>query len=674
MLQLGAALIALNTELLTVLSTGAAVAGILSFVLAAASYSNDPDKSLTRVAGWVIAVLGFLTTCSLLGWLVSQGLSATHRTAIVSVAAAAFCVACVSVAVAIHAPASDLPKLRAIAAAAEEYINRLRSADIDQGRYVPMSMYPRGGVWVRRTRFTRLSRWPTAPLTLLAGGPGSGKSVCLRQMALGLCGDVKRRRRPRQMVVYIDLHTLNAAPDTLTLDVVREHLKASVRASDEAAAEFLDQYLERPRSVRWVFLFDSLDALALTSSLPAPGDSSRNPQESTMEEYVRCIARLVENRRDFRAIIAVRQVPKTRSFTGPVQTMADLSPRQQRTVLRPFGITSTTHRDVFDRLSFDPVVKDIAANPLLLSMLGQYLQTTKATELRRTRYEILDGIIDTQIESATNPTSATEVRLNVERISYRMFAECVDGVATSATQTMVDSATDTTTVTTAGDAAVEKSDVPRLWRRHWSGFQFCHRAIQVHFAATYLLNQESSPTAYELITSERWDNVVITALQAGSATFRSLITQAAADLLVAEVALLRELVPNVRTYLQEEQPQINPGGFEWPPLARHVLRILREGLRFESVLSPEPLPAAAVDAADRLILTAVVAGGFKAKEDALDLLPVASPEVAIWITERAVNSDDKKLVARLIHQVAVLPGVFRELKGRYSRCRCGCCP
>ncbi|MDQ4033776.1 MAG: NACHT domain-containing protein [Actinomycetota bacterium] len=661
----------LRTEVLAVglqmFAVVVGVAGVLSFVLAAANYAHDPDKSLRHIVGWTVAVFGVLTTCGALGWWASQGLSATHGVGLVlvSVAATGVFLACAGAVVAMRTPVSDLPQLRAIADAVEEHIHQLDANDsFDRNRYVAMSVQPRAGARVRRVGVTRLLRWPTVRLTVICGGRGSGKSASLRQIALDVCEQVKRRRRPQQMVVYVDLRALAAAAtDTLTVEMIREHLRASVRAHDGAAAEFLEQHLERARGLRWLFIFDSIDELGVAERQPASGDSDCEPRRSAAEKCLHLIEQLTRNRRDFRAVVAMRENPATRAFTGSVLTMADLSVRQQRALLRPFSITSTTHRSLFDRLAHDAAVKDLAVNPLLLSMLGAHLRANRAIELKRTRYEIFEGIIGSRLQTALDPKgvmSESEVRRAAERIAYRMFAERI-GVATSATQTPGVSAMDTM-VPTVKDAALQALVRARLGWQDRSGFQFCHQAVQVHFAATYLLSEETRAEARELITSEAWSDVLISALQAGPTKFRDVITAAATDVLLAEVAALRDLVPDVQTYLgRDEQPPILPGSFYWPPVTLHALEVLRNGLRFEPALSPERLPVAMVEATDQLILTAVVAGGLAAKKDAVDQLPVASPEVGVWVAKRALDWTNDELAGRVIQQLAVMPGVFREL-------------
>ena len=650
---------------LQIFAIAVGVAGVLSFVLAAANYAHDPDKSLRRIIGWTVAVFGVLTTCGALGWWASQGLSATHGAGLVFVSTAATggFLACAGVVVAMRTPASDLPQLRAVADAVEEHIHQLDANDsFDRDRYVTMSVQPRAGAWVSRVRLTRLLRWPTARLTVLCGGRGSGKSASLRQIALEVCEQVKRRRRPQQMIVYVDLGALAAATNALTVEVIREHLRASVRAHDGAAAGFLEQHLERPRGLRWLFIFDSIDELGVVEWQPAAGDPDCEPRRSAAEKYLLLIEQLIKNRRDFRAVVAMREDPALRTFTGSVLAMADLSVRQQRVLLRPFSITSTTHRSLFDRLAHDAAVKELAVNPLLLSLLGAHLRAERALKLKRTRYEIFEGIIGTRLQTAVNQegvVSEAEVRRAAERIAYRMFVERINGT-TSAKQAPGASAMDTV-VATAEDVAMQALTRARLGRQGRSRFHFCHRAVQVHFAATYLLNQETRAEPHELITSEPWSDVLVTALQAGSTKFRNAIAQASTDVLLAEVAELRDLVPDVQIYLKDEQPPIMPGSFYWSPITRHVLEVLRNGLRFEPALSPEQLPVAIVDATDRLILTAVVAGGLAAKKDAVDQLPVASPEVGVWVAKRALDWNNDELAGRVIQQLAVMPGAFREL-------------
>jgi ABC-type hemin transport system ATPase subunit len=163
-----------------------------------------------------------------------------------------------------------------------------------------------------------LSKTPGGDPRVLLGPPGSGKSMVLRHLTKVVCQRVRRDRRPALMAVYVDLRGLDAR-HTVTVDVLRGQLEASVATGDKTVARRLTDLLQAGlHTPRWLLLFDSLDELAAMRPAAA-------------EECLTAVRALCDSDAAFTAVIATRDLDIVNRPAWPLLTLAPLSGAQQRT-------------------------------------------------------------------------------------------------------------------------------------------------------------------------------------------------------------------------------------------------------------------------------------------------------------------------------------------------------
>src|SRR5207302_9525259 len=149
-------------------------------------------------------------------------------------------------------------------------------------------------------------------------------------------------RSPRLMAVYVDLAALPSSRLTPTADDLRGHVLDSITGTDSAMRAKLDDSLrgENDRA-RWIFLFDSLDEIAVGW----PTDQVRVLIAEFMTEVHRFL-RPGDVR--FNAIVATREYLMFPAGT-PMIGIAPLSRHAQRKLMSSAGLGSIDQGRALDQ-------------------------------------------------------------------------------------------------------------------------------------------------------------------------------------------------------------------------------------------------------------------------------------------------------------------------------------
>jgi hypothetical protein len=552
-------------------------------------------RSVRIVAGWCLALLGFLAIVGAGVSVVGQRVPILSAGAAVlgSVAACGVLLGVVGVAIVIRTRVPDHQMLTAIAS----IVHGLTYPPDPTGRMhktVELDVVNR-----KRVRLRRLGRRPRGKLVILTGPAGSGKTVGLRSIVADVCE--RAERRPRRLALYVDVCAEDLPDGRIDDGTIKEHLTASVPGKADKLAQYLEQAPARPS---WLFVFDLGDELTPTQ----------------VEQYVHAVRSFVMSRDDC-AIVATRtSVPESPTFE-----MAPLTPKQQRQLL---SATGNPHPGVLRRLRHDPRIRDIAGNPLLLSLLGTSLM---GDELRGTRHEVLDEITTTLL-------GRDSVVADASQLAYLS----IDDPCTAAPDIQI-----TETLTHSG-----------LGRTSATGFRFAHAAIHHHLAGKYLCQIAATVDVDSLLDDPRRHPVVVAALRGGCDVLREKVVESVRTRLARDIDSIEHVVVSIET-LADGDDLPTPGSFHWPPASLASLTLLRDGLIDGTT---DQRANAVMVEIDILVLTAIAAGANRDRADAIDLLPLTSREVAAAVTDYVIDLEDETgLADQLVTQIAASPEIYQRM-------------
>lgn len=212
---------------------------------------------------------------------------------------------------------------------------------------------------------------------VVLGEPGSGKSVCLRQLAADICDqEVGRWERPQTIPIYVEMETYegwkNDKPDEP--QPVLEFLKESLRSRNEEPyvrmAMNLEQVLEQGRAT---VVFDALDEM---------------PPESSHQRY-QALSKFV---RDYghptggnRLIFSCRILDRNSDFeTGKLRVVIDSFDKGRiREFIHLRIPNDSMAKELTNRIEADPALLSLVSNPFLLWALTYIYSDSKDASLER---------------------------------------------------------------------------------------------------------------------------------------------------------------------------------------------------------------------------------------------------------------------------------------------------
>ncbi|GAA2720711.1 NACHT domain-containing protein [Cellulomonas aerilata] len=519
----------------------------------------------------------------------------------------------------------------------------------------------------RETSLSSALKRSREPLIVLEGEPGSGKSVALRKLAIDLLDRAARSRHPREIVpLYINLKDFK--PAKVDAQAVEAHvLSTLLQGCSVDEARFLQTHFQSGlRSGSWIFLFDSFDEI--------PAILSQADYEDTVKTYSNALAEFLTrpNKSRCRGILA------SRYFRGPRQTLwtrfkvLPLTSRQQGDLMLRMKLPRAITRDVLTRLPMsDSPVAQLANNPLFLALLCQHLKESGTSTIPDTPFELFDSHVQRQLDAASAYASEAgwtkdRVAAAAEAIAFTMSAEKDLGL-TPARDALVRACVERGLLEGAvADQAIEILEYAKLMRRGESGragsvrqTTFVHRRFQEYFATRHLLKDPDAVVASTLLLEGNWRESAVTVLQLqdpGTALAAVLIAQARQS--------LQSMVHGLRDYDREDGDSIEAAylesrfrRFTWPPLSRHLLSLLDEGLFRKHEILPDELRA---DAA-RLLTCVVVEGDAVDHKWALELLGTVEHKDRVWFVGRAFASGSGWLAGTAFRMVSRLPSIPHDL-------------
>lgn len=519
-------------------------AALLAFVAFLAEFvrGRSETRSFRPLIGWITALLGGAAVAVAVVALRGRGVTALSSDGLPLGIALLLGLALfvVGVATAVLTPSADRPVLRDIAAAVEAAVRRTQ---VDSGfvpsNHVPLPLDVSDGLaWLSRGRTSTVrklstSRMATASVAVVAGVPGSGKSVALWQFAADACRRVRQRRRPRELVVYVSVRMLPRIGGPIDQDLVRDHLKRSVSEGNSALGSKLEAYLDGPGGPRWVFLFD-LDA------------------ELTREQevaYFEALRNFMRHRDRDRALVAVRdQFPDAR----PVFTVRPPDHHRTRVLLEKQGLTATA--------LVDSGLAELLATPEMIMKFGVHVLDAPAGADTGT---VVESFIGTRLDRhAALGQTAMALREQVEATAFRVITA------------------------EAGEHEVAALLAAQLGAVERGGFAFRFPVVGTHLAAGHVVRTRLAPALPVMVRNESTRALLTTVLRRADDTYTASLMQAVEDL-VAQRCGASDPAGSATL------PPL--GSFRWDQVVLHVLEVVSAAAYTRPDLPISPRLRASVD-------------------------------------------------------------------------------
>ena len=636
--------------------------GPFAVVVAVATYVRQWPASYRRATGWALAALGAVLAMSSAGWLVAAHLSAStgREPILIAAGAAGLILAGVGLIRAVRAPVDPgTEALRAIATAVERQVVRLEQSDgFDDGRFIPLNVGPGLVSTGRRRSLNRSLVRVKAQLIGLVGDSGAGKTASLRQMALHACHDVKRKRNPSLIALYVDLAAFNDSPDTVTADRIYSYIQDVITIGNTTLSNHFARYVREPRDrPQWFILFDSFDALLQSVEL--------NRRDVAAGQYLEAIRQFLSaTGPSFRGVIACREPRLVESLGDAVLTLSPLSRRKIQAFSQKAGLDLTLRRQLLQRSRWDPALAPVARSPLLLTFLCDQLRETRSSVFPINPYEIVHTAVAARLDSVQISSAVEDTLWVAERIAFYMTAEVEPNHVTSYDDiiAMLRNDPEAPLHPEANIQDLIRVGIARAAKPQ--AFAFSYSSFQEHFAVRWLLRSWMKYDLRRVAMEPRWRSAAITTLQVSPEDLRNALVIAFTEVLAGEVELDPSVVKTVASLTSidvgEPLPLMPSASFTWPRTALRILQIITIGFRRE----PAVLPSELQNNADRLIVSAFVAGPLLDQIQAIEVSATATTEVARWSAERALASRSRRLQRTAARQVAAAPNVFALLRPR----------
>lgn len=633
--------------------------GPVSLAVAAATYARQWPTSYRRATGWTLAVLGALLAVSSSGWIAIAHLwtSTGRGVVLAATGVAGLALAMTGLVRAARAPVDpDVETLRAIASAVESQVHRLNEKDsFDENHFISISIRRSPNYSGRKISLSRSLPRVRSQLIGLIGESGAGKTISLRHLTLQICRDVKRRRHPELIALYVDLAAFNDPPDTITADQIYSYVKDVIATGNTTLSDHFARHVREPRDrPEWIILFDSFDVLLQSVTSDRRDEAARR--------YLDAIRQFLSSTGpNFRGIIACRESRFVESLGGSVVIAAPLSWHQIAAFSRRIGLDPVVRHQLLQQLHHNLDLTQTIRNPMLLKFLCDRLRLSPGSEFPSTQDEIVRAATVARVEGGIESSVTSEVLRVAEQIAYYLSAEvgpngtysCDDimGALRSSPETGANPEAAVQEIIRAG---IVRSDRPQI-------LVFAHSCYHEYFAACWIIRSWKSHDLRRLAVNPLWRAALITALQSGQADLQDALIRVFAGVLADEAEMDPSVLKTVEQFTAidptEPLPPMPSVSFIWPRTALRILKILASGLRHE----PEMLPPGIKNNADRLIVSAFAAGVLLDQQQAVEISAMSTTEVCLWAVQRALASRSGLLQRAAARQLVGIPRVFTRL-------------
>lgn len=358
----------------------------------------------------------------------------------------------------------------------------------------------------RRTLESFLERGDLPRRLAVIGGPGSGKTTLARHTALSLCGRDWRvwRRRPLPVLLYLRDHATAVLKDEDPPGLAAVATSAGWLAG-KVPASWLERRLDRGGCV---VLLDGLDEV---------------PDERDRDQVVGWVQRQIERYPGNHYVLTSRphgyrssplttaEVLQVRRFTGE-QIAQFLSGWYYAIECRATGVAGSRvraeaegkARDLIGRLRAEPALYDLAANPLLLTMIANVHRYRGQLPGTRARLyaETCDALLHRRQEDR-NLTDATGLRGEqkervARELALAMMRDRIRDLPRAGAEKAIEEALRRVPGYVAPHTFLEEAHKSGLLVEREQGvYAFAHLTLQEYLAAAHI---RESPDRLPLLT------------------------------------------------------------------------------------------------------------------------------------------------------------------------------
>ena len=504
-------------------------------------------------------------------------------------------------------------------------------------------------------------------LILLAGDPGSGKSIALRHVAEKLALRSSKDKNIKSIIpLYVNLKKLERpAQVAINRELIESFIKQELnRINDRDIEQFLEEEFQvGVKEGTWLFLFDSFDELPeVLSSVEA---------DTTIGDYAQAIDDFLNGFNQCRGIIASRQFRGPKHLGWPLFRILPLDSRRWE-LIRKAELDPPIEKELNVRLRVaTQEIEEMTKNPMFLGILCENMRAGNA--FPNNTHAVFESYLETRLaRDATRlqkrfQLQPADVRMAAERIAFCMSIDTELGL--SPTRDKIQEAMERHHLDSSGDIgrymnALEYLKLARSEQQAVPGspeyFTFSHRRFQEYFATCIVLSDLTRISPRLLLTDGRWRETAVVILQTQPAEEFAPILAEASELLQEMTRKIPDLIADPYAYINPKTSSDVPSmlkPFAWPAGLQPLLSLLQDGLMGRM----QELPADIQDNASRILLTASSGGSLADQKWSLEVAGITPQPVLLWLLRRAFASKSQWLKEVAYRQTARLGEIPEDI-------------
>lgn len=500
-------------------------------------------------------------------------------------------------------------------------------------------------------------------IILLEGAPGAGKSVALRHVATRLAEKAEKSNNLESIIpVYINLKQLNRQGEPINSQLIEDFvLQVMNRPNNRDVAEYLDDfYQDNLNTGKWLFLFDSFDEM--------PDILGSTQVDDTIDQYTSAISDFLAGMNLCRGIIA------SRPYRGPSQTgwtlfvVQPLNSKQQRELIRRSDSRGELEKtNLFGQiLSSKDQIKDMATNPMFLSLLCNYMKA--GNEFPTNIHSVYDEFINERLirdEERINKRfslNIEDVKKVAEQVAFCMLRD--ESLGLNATRDEIKQSLELNGFgeNRQIDKHLDALIYIKLARSETEDtFTFSHRRFQEYFSTLVVSKDINRITPEDLITNARWRETAVVILQTQPLNIIEPILNYVENLLTQTVQETTDVIFDIQEFVDENNPtefKVEVQIFKWKNDVLHVLGILQDSVTHRAeLLSPQ-----LYQSAEQILVTALVKGTRIQKNEALLVAGILNQSTLEWCLQYALSQNSEILDDSLYRQITNLKQFTHEIR------------
>jgi hypothetical protein len=347
---------------------------------------------------------------------------------------------------------------------------------------------------------------------LVIGDPGSGKTVSLRHLFLRMAEKCATSNDKSSVVpLYLNLKQLDVPVNIVCATAIHDWVLEQLRfGQDRTIHDFLDTNFEQMLSRgEFFFLFDSFD------EIPAVMDAQE--EQNIVRQYAKSLDDFLHAPHRCRGLISSRPYRAPKVFVGQRMTIRPLSySRIEKALYRYFIQNRLLARQIWLELvqQRDDLLHVIQI-PFYLALLARYAKERQ--QLPGRHYELFEHFVCSRAQAdeqrlrvfGLTPANLIEqgsvlafAMTQTPHVGLEASVQQIQGTLTDWHGERVQSLLDALCYSKLGKMTREGPENSQV-------FSFVHRRFQEYFSARYLRQQPNSAPVEDLVSDNRWREVLV---------------------------------------------------------------------------------------------------------------------------------------------------------------------